>query len=55
MCRNAESAITEMEQTAYEQLKTQHEGMVGKTHAIRTRYDKVVAKSNELKLAVMVR
>jgi len=44
-----------MEHTAYEQLKTQHEGMTGKTHAIRLRYDKVVAKSNELKMAVMVR
>ena len=55
LCRNAESAITEMEHTAYEQFKLQNEGMQNKHQIIKTRYDKAVTKSNEMKLAIVVR
>lgn len=52
LCRQAETAIGEMENTAYEQLHQQQKGFDEKHGVIKTRYHKCVAKVNEHKIVV---
>lgn len=54
LCRQAETAIGEMENTAYEQLHQQQKGFDEKHGVIKTRYHKCVAKVNEHKIVVKV-